>query len=40
MVSSLVVDQYGLLGVAQHAAHPSRILGAALLILGVILIRG
>lgn len=39
MLSSLVVDQYGLLGVAQHPAHPTRVLGAALLVLGVILIR-
>jgi bacterial/archaeal transporter family-2 protein len=39
MLSSLVVDQYGLLGVAQHPAHPTRIVGAALLVLGVVLIR-
>ena len=39
MLSSLVLDQYGLLGVAQHPAHPSRVLGAALLVLGVVLIR-
>jgi bacterial/archaeal transporter family-2 protein len=39
MLSSLVVDQYGLLGVAQHPAHPTRIVGAALLVLGVVLIQ-
>jgi len=39
MLSSLLLDQYGLLGVAQHPAHPTRVLGAALLVLGVVLIR-
>ena len=39
MLSSLVLDQYGLLGMAEHPAHPSRVLGAALLVSGVILIR-
>ena len=39
MLSSLVFDHYGLLGVTQHPAAPSRLLGAALLVGGVILIR-
>jgi bacterial/archaeal transporter family-2 protein len=39
MLGSLVVDHYGLFGVAQQSASPIRLAGAALLILGVVLVR-
>ena len=39
MLCSLVFDQYGLFGIAQHPAGPVRLLGAALLVAGAILIR-
>jgi bacterial/archaeal transporter family-2 protein len=39
MACSLVVDHFGLLGVPHHAADPMRLLGAALLVLSVVLIR-
>jgi transporter family-2 protein len=39
MICSLLVDHFGLLGVPQHAASPMRLAGAALLVLGVVLIR-
>ena len=39
MLASLVADHYGVFGVAQHPLSPSRLLGAALLLGGVILIR-
>lgn len=39
MVCSLLVDHFGWLGVPQHAANPVRLLGAAFLILSVVLIR-
>jgi transporter family-2 protein len=39
MVCSLLVDHFGVLGVPQHDASPLRLAGAALLILGVVLIR-
>jgi transporter family-2 protein len=39
MVCSLLVDHFGVLGVPQHSASPVRLAGAALLILGVVLIR-
>jgi transporter family-2 protein len=39
MLASLVFDHYGLFGVPRHSADPSRLLGALLLIGGVILIR-
>jgi len=39
MLASLVVDHYGLLGVARHLADPSRLLGAVLLVGGVVLMR-
>jgi transporter family-2 protein len=39
MICSLAVDHYGLLGIEQHSVSPLRLLGAALLVLGVILIR-
>ena len=39
MICSLVVDHFGVLGVPQHDASPLRLAGAALLIVGVVLIR-
>jgi transporter family-2 protein len=39
MLGSLAFDHFGLLGVAQHTASPARLAGAALLILGVVLIH-
>jgi bacterial/archaeal transporter family-2 protein len=39
MLSSLAFDHYGLFGIVQHAAGPARLLGAVLLIAGVVLIR-
>lgn len=39
MVCSLLVDHFGVLGVPQHDASPLRLLGAALLVAGVVLIR-
>lgn len=39
MIAALIVDHYGLLGLAEHAISPLRILGVLLLIVGVVLIR-
>ena len=39
MLGSLAFDHFGLLGLAQHPATPIRLAGAALLIVGVVLIR-
>jgi bacterial/archaeal transporter family-2 protein len=39
MVGSLVFDHFGLLGLPQHPANLTRVAGAAVLILGVVLIR-
>ena len=39
MMGSLAFDHFGLLGVPVHVAAPLRLIGAALLILGVILIQ-
>jgi transporter family-2 protein len=39
MIGSLVFDHFGLLGVPVHSMSVSRLLGAMLLILGVVLIR-
>ena len=39
MLSSVLLDHYGLFGVAQRSADLSRLLGSVLLITGVILIR-
>lgn len=39
MIGSLVFDQFGLFGLAQHPATPVRLAGAACLILGVALIQ-
>jgi transporter family-2 protein len=39
MLASLAFDHYGLFGLAQRSADPSRLLGAALLVAGVVLIR-
>lgn len=40
MVFSLAADHYGFLGTHVRAASPARLLGAALLVAGVFLIRG
>jgi bacterial/archaeal transporter family-2 protein len=39
MLSSLVFDHYGLVGIAPRPADPARLLGAVLLVGGVVLIR-
>jgi len=39
MLGSLAFDHFGILGLAQEPASPIRLLGAACLILGVVLIR-
>jgi transporter family-2 protein len=39
MTGSLIFDHFGLFGVPQHSAGPARIAGAALLVLGTLLIR-
>lgn len=39
MLASLLLDHFGALGAAQHTISPLRVLGAALLIAGVVLIR-
>jgi transporter family-2 protein len=39
MLAALVIDHYGLIGIPRHSADAPRILGAGLLICGVVLIR-
>ena len=39
MLASLVIDQYGLIGFPEHPITLFRVLGAALLVAGVVLIR-
>jgi transporter family-2 protein len=39
MMTSLVLDQYGLVGFPVHSLNPVRVLGAALVIAGVVLIQ-
>lgn len=39
MIASLILDHFGLLGLAQHPVTPKRMLGAILLTLGVVVIR-
>lgn len=39
MIASLVLDQYGMVGYTPHAADGWRILGAGLVVLGVVLIQ-
>jgi len=39
MIASLVLDHYGLVGFAEHPIGPGRIVGALLVVAGVILIR-
>jgi transporter family-2 protein len=39
MLGSLAFDHFGVLGIPQHAASPIRLVGAALLIMGVVLVR-
>jgi transporter family-2 protein len=39
MMASLIVDHFGWVGFAQHAVTPLRLAGAALIVVGVILVR-
>jgi transporter family-2 protein len=39
MTASLIVDHYGWVGFAQHAVTPLRLVGAALIVVGVVLVR-
>ncbi|RZN32373.1 DMT family transporter [Bradyrhizobium sp. Leo121] len=39
MIGSLAFDHFGVLGIPQHSANPVRLAGAALLVLGVTLVR-
>lgn len=39
MLASLALDHFGSLGLAQHPVNPTRLAGAALLIVGVVLVR-
>jgi transporter family-2 protein len=38
MIASLVVDHYGLVGFQEHAATLWRVVGAVLIIVGVVLV--
>ena len=39
MTASLIVDHYGWVGFAEHAVTPLRLAGAALIVVGVVLVR-
>lgn len=39
MAASLIVDHYGWVGFAEHAVSPMRLAGAALIVVGVVLVR-
>jgi transporter family-2 protein len=39
MLASLIVDHFGWVGFAQHAVTPLRLAGAALIVVGVVLVR-
>jgi bacterial/archaeal transporter family-2 protein len=39
MITSLLLDQYGLIGFPVHSLSPVRLIGAALIIAGVVLIQ-
>lgn len=39
MLGSLAFDHFGVLGIPQHSASPTRLVGAAFLIMGVVLVR-
>jgi len=39
MLGSLTLDQFGIVGIPQHSISPIRLIGAAFLILGVLLVR-
>ena len=39
MIMSLVIDQYGWVGFAEHSISPLRVLGAALVVGGVVLVQ-
>jgi transporter family-2 protein len=38
LIASLAIDHYGLLGIEQHAMNPWRLVGAILMVAGVVLI--
>lgn len=39
MICSAIIDHFGLLGFAEHAVSPLRLLGLALMAVGVVLVR-
>lgn len=39
IAASLILDHYGAIGFPQHSVNPMRLLGAALLVSGVVLVR-
>ncbi len=39
MLGSLTIDHFGILGIPQHSINPVRLIGAAFLIIGVMLVR-
>jgi transporter family-2 protein len=39
MITALVLDQFGWVGFAQHAITPFRVLGAAMIVAGVVLVQ-
>lgn len=39
MLGSLTFDHFGVLGIPQHAISPVRLIGAAFLVIGVVLVR-
>jgi bacterial/archaeal transporter family-2 protein len=39
MITSLILDHYGLIGYARHPINPARVIGTILLLAGVFLIR-
>lgn len=39
LLGSLAFDHFGVLGIPQHSASPIRLVGATLLIMGVVLVR-
>jgi transporter family-2 protein len=39
LIGSLIIDSFGLLGVSRHAPNPPRLIGALLMLVGVVLIQ-
>ncbi|MET3926368.1 uncharacterized membrane protein YdcZ (DUF606 family) [Devosia sp. 2618] len=39
MLASIAIDHFGVLGTTQHSAGPVRIVGALLLLAGVVMVR-